>query len=133
MTPDEILKVEQDIVLTLKNIYDPEIPVNIYDLGLVYEIDYTPDRTANIRMTLTAPNCPMADQLVEDVDREVRKVEGVDDVNVVLTFDPVWDRSMMSEEALLELNMLSPQWIPKNDPAACSTVCAQARPKVPAV
>ena len=106
MTPKEILKVEQDIILTLKNIYDPEIPVNIYDLGLVYEIDYTPERTASIRMTLTAPNCPMADQLVEDVDREVRKVEGVDDVTVVLTFDPVWDRSMMSEEALLELNML---------------------------
>ena len=106
MTPEEIVKVEQDIILTLKNIYDPEIPVNIYDLGLVYEIDYTPDRTVSIRMTLTAPNCPMADQLVEDVDREVRKVDGVDDVTVVLTFDPVWDRSMMSEEALLELNML---------------------------
>lgn len=106
MTPEEILKVEQDIILTLKNIYDPEIPVNIYDLGLVYEIDYTPSRTVDIRMTLTAPNCPMADQLVEDVDREVRKVKGVEDVNVVLTFDPVWDKSMMSEEALLELNML---------------------------
>ncbi len=59
MTPEEILRVEQDIVATLKNIYDPEIPVNIYDLGLIYEIDYTPDRAANIRMTLTAPNCPM--------------------------------------------------------------------------
>lgn len=60
MTPEEILNVEKDIVLTLKNIYDPEIPVNIYDLGLIYEIDYTPDGTATIRMTLTAPNCPMA-------------------------------------------------------------------------
>ena len=98
MTPEEILKVEQEIVLTLKNIYDPEIPVNIYDLGLIYEIDYTPDGTAEIRMTLTAPNCPMAVQ--------VGKVPGVKSVNVVLTFDPVWDRSMMSEEALLELNML---------------------------
>ena len=64
MAPDEILKTEQDIIATLKNIYDPEIPVNIYDLGLVYEIDYTPDGTANIQMTLTAPNCPMADMLV---------------------------------------------------------------------
>ena len=95
MTPKEILKVEKEIVLTLKNIYDPEIPVNIYDLGLIYEIDYTPDGVANIRMTLTAPNCPMADMLVE----------GVKSVNVILTFDPVWDKSMMSEEALLELNL----------------------------
>ena len=106
MTPEEILAVERDIVLTLKNIYDPEIPVNIYDLGLIYEIDYTPDGVANIRMTLTAPNCPMADMLVEDVNREVAKVKGVTAVHVILTFDPVWDRSMMSEEALMELNLL---------------------------
>ena len=105
MTPKEILKVEKEIVLTLKNIYDPEIPVNIYDLGLIYEIDYTPDGVANIRMTLTAPNCPMAEQLVEDVNRQVAKVKGVKSVNVILTFDPVWDKSMMSEEALLELNL----------------------------
>ena len=105
MTPEDILKVEKDIVLTLKNIYDPEIPVNIYDLGLIYEIDYTPDGVANIRMTLTAPNCPMADMLVEDVNQQVAKVDGVKAVNVILTFDPVWDKSMMSEEALLELNM----------------------------
>ena len=106
MTPDEILKVEQDIVLTLKNIYDPEIPVNIYDLGLVYDVDYDPSGTVAITMTLTAPNCPMADQLVEDVNREVAKVKGVEKVEVTLTFEPVWDRSMMSEEALLELNLL---------------------------
>ena len=106
MTPEEILQVEKEIVLTLKNIYDPEIPVNIYDLGLVYEIDYTPDRTATIRMTLTAPNCPMADMLVEDVNQQVAKVKGVKSVNVILTFDPVWDKSMMSEEAMLELNLL---------------------------
>ncbi|MDE7069807.1 MAG: iron-sulfur cluster assembly protein [Alistipes sp.] len=106
MTPEEIIQVEQDIVATLKNIYDPEIPVNIYDLGLIYEIDYEPTGTANIRMTLTAPNCPMADMLVEDVNMQVAKVKGVEQVNVILTFDPVWDKSMMSEEALLELNML---------------------------
>lgn len=105
-TPAEILEVEKQIVLTLKNVYDPEIPVNIYDLGLIYEIDYTPDGVANIRMTLTAPNCPMADMLVEDVNQQVAKIEGVESVNVVLTFDPVWDKSMMSEEALLELNLL---------------------------
>ena len=91
MTPEEILKVEKEIVLTLKNIYDPEIPVNIYDLGLIYEIDYTPDGVANI--------------LVEDVNQQVAKVKGVKSVNVILTFDPVWDKSMMSEEALLELNL----------------------------
>ena len=89
MTPEEILQVEKEIVLTLKNIYDPEIPVNIYDLGLVYEIDYTPDGTATIRMTLTAPNCPMADMLVEDVNQQVAKVKGVKSVNVILTFDQI--------------------------------------------
>ena len=104
-TKEEILKVEQDIVLTLKNIYDPEIPVNIYDLGLIYEIDYTPDGTATIRMTLTAPNCPMADQLVEDVNVQVGKVCGVKEVNVFLTFDAVWSKEMMTEEARLELNL----------------------------
>ena len=82
MTPEEILQVEKDIVATLKNIYDPEIPVNIYDLGLIYEIDYEPDGVANIRMTLTAPNCPMADMLVEDVNQQVAKVKGVKSVNV---------------------------------------------------
>ena len=94
------------VIAALKEIYDPEIPVNIYDLGLIYEIDYEPDGVANIRMTLTAPNCPMADMLVEDVNQQVAKVKGVKSVNVILTFDPVWDKSMMSEEALLELNML---------------------------
>ena len=106
MTPEEILQVEKEIVLTLKNIYDPEIPVNIYDLGLIYEIDYTPDGVANIRMTLTAPNCPMADILVDDINTQVKKIAGVESVNIMLTFEPPWDRSMMSEEALLELNML---------------------------
>ena len=105
-TPQEIMRIEQDIVLTLKNIYDPEIPVNIYDLGLVYEIDVEPDGTANIRMTLTAPNCPMADQLLEQVNDMVGKVKGVTSVNVILTFDPPWDKSMMSEETLLDLGLL---------------------------
>ena len=105
MSPDEILEVEKDIVATLKNIYDPEIPVNIYDLGLIYEIDYTPDGVANIRMTLTAPNCPMADMLVEDVNQQGGKVKGGKSVKGILTVDPVWDMCMMSEEALLELNL----------------------------
>lgn len=105
-TPQDIMRMEKDIVLTLKNIYDPEIPVNIYDLGLVYEIDVEPDGTANIRMTLTAPNCPMADQLLEEVNENVAKVEGITSVNVILTFDPPWDRSMMSEETLLDLGLM---------------------------
>ena len=106
MTPEDILKVEKDIINTLKNIYDPEIPVNIYDLGLIYEIDYTPDGVATIRMTLTAPNCPMADMIIEDVNVQVGKIKGVNSVDVVLTFEPTWDKNMMSEEALLELNLL---------------------------
>ncbi len=107
LSQDEIFEVEKEIILTLKNIYDPEIPVNIYDLGLVYQIDYTPENgTASITMTLTAPNCPMADMLVEDVRQQVGKVKEVKSVDVVLTFEPPWDKSRMSEEALLELNLL---------------------------
>ena len=106
MKPEDILKVEPNIVNTLKNIYDPEIPVNIYDLGLVYNIDYDPSGEVTIQMTLTAPNCPVADQLVEDVNTQVAKVEGVKKVNVILVFEPAWDKSMMSDEALVELNML---------------------------
>lgn len=106
ITPAEIAEIESNIVLVLKTIYDPEIPVNIYDLGLIYEIDYEPSGNVTIRMTLTAPNCPMADVLVEDVTREVGKVKGVEEVDVILTFDPPWDRSMMSEETLLELGLL---------------------------
>ncbi|MFI3316824.1 MAG: iron-sulfur cluster assembly protein [Rikenellaceae bacterium] len=105
MTPAEIIEVEKNIVLTLKTIFDPEIPVNIYDLGLIYDIEYEPSGEVTIRMTLTAPNCPMADVLFEDVNREVMKVKGVESVNVILVFEPEWDRSMMSEEALLELNL----------------------------
>ena len=106
MTPEEILSIEKNIVLTLKNIYDPEIPVNIYDLGLIYEINFDPSGTADIIMTLTAPNCPMADQLVEDVNDAVKDTPGVTDVAVKLVFEPEWDKSRMSEEAMLELGRL---------------------------
>ena len=106
MTPEEIQNTERQIVDVLKNIYDPESPVNIYDLGLVYEIDYTPDGVVNIRMTLTAPNCPMADYLVEEVHTQVKKVRGVQEVIVEIVFDPPWDKEMMSEEALMALGML---------------------------
>lgn len=105
-TPQEILQIEKDIVLTLKNIYDPEIPVNIYDLGLIYDVDVEPDGTTNIQMTLTAPTCPVADQLVADIETQVGKVKGVAKVNVTIVFDPPWDKSMISDEALLELGLL---------------------------
>ena len=98
--------IERGIVNTLKNIYDPEIPVNIYDLGLIYDIDVDPDGTANIRMTLTAANCPMADELLMEVNDMTKMVKGVTSVNVTLVFEPAWDRSNMSEEALLELGLL---------------------------
>lgn len=106
MTAQEILAKEKEVVAALRTVFDPEIPVNVYDLGLIYDISYEPSGIVEIRMTLTAPNCPMADQLVEDVNTAVAAIEGVTSVDVVLTFEPEWDRSKMSEEALLELGML---------------------------
>ena len=91
------------IIERLKDVYDPEIPVNIYDLGLIYNVDVDENNKASIVMTLTAPGCPVADVLVEDVRQAALAVENVTDADVALTFDPPWDKSMMSEEARLEL------------------------------
>jgi FeS assembly SUF system protein len=91
------------IIEKLKEVYDPEIPVNIYDLGLIYNVDIDGDNKANIVMTLTAPGCPVADMLVDDVRQAALAVEGVADADIELIFDPPWDKSMMSEEARLEL------------------------------
>jgi len=91
------------IIEHLKDVYDPEIPVNIYDLGLVYNVDIDDTDKANIIMTLTSPGCPVADMLVEDVRQAALAVDNVKEVDVELTFDPPWDKSMMSEEARLEL------------------------------
>jgi FeS assembly SUF system protein len=91
------------IIDKLKDVYDPEIPVNIYDLGLVYNVDIDGDNKVSIVMTLTAPGCPVADMLVDDVRQAALAVEGVDAADVELTFEPPWDKSMMSEEARLEL------------------------------
>lgn len=91
------------IINNLKEVYDPEIPVNIYDLGLIYNIDVDESNKASIIMTLTAPGCPVADMLVEDTRQAALTVEGVEDAYVELTFEPPWDKSMMSEEARLEL------------------------------
>lgn len=105
-SPIDILAVEASIVKTLKGIYDPEIPVNIYDLGLIYEVDVSDNGIATVTMTLTAPNCPMADQLLSEVEEKVEAVEGVSKAQIKLTFDPPWDKGMMSEEAMLELGFL---------------------------
>ena len=90
------------IINNLKEVYDPEIPVNIYDLGLIYNVDVDGEN-ANILMTLTAPGCPVIDILIDDVTNAAKAVDGIENVNVELTFDPPWDKSMMSEEARLEL------------------------------
>ena len=102
----DFLELEAKIVDVLKNIYDPEIPVNIYDLGLIYEINVDEDRLVHLKMTLTAPNCPMADELLSEVNQKVREIDGIKDLDLVLTFDPPWDKSMLSEEAALELGLL---------------------------
>ena len=96
---------ERDIIMALRQVYHPEIPVNIYDLGLIYEIKVDEEHKVYIQMTLTAPNCPMADYVVEQVKDAVKDVPGVLDVEVELVFEPVWDKSRMSEEALVELGL----------------------------
>lgn len=101
-----LLQLEADIVKVLKTIYDPEIPVNIYELGLIYEINVGEENKVEIVMTLTAPNCPIADQILQEVKDRVEFLDEVKECNVNLVFDPPWDQTMMSEEALLELGML---------------------------
>ena len=101
-----LLQIETDIVKTLKSIYDPEIPVNIYDLGLIYDIKVVDNNKVEVVMTLTAPNCPIADQILMEVKNRIELLDSVDECNVNLVFDPPWDQTMMSEEALLELGML---------------------------
>ena len=93
------------IIENLKEVFDPEIPVNVYDLGLIYRVDMEGDE-ANILMTLTAPGCPAADMILADVEYMSKKVEGVETVKVEITFEPAWDKSMMSEEARLELGFM---------------------------
>lgn len=103
---NEFLEKEEQIVSLLKTVFDPEIPVNIYDLGLIYKVDLHDDGHLDIDMTLTAPSCPAADFIMEDVKQKLASVEGVTEVNVNLVFEPEWSKDMMSEEAKLELNML---------------------------
>ncbi len=106
MTQEEKLKIEEKIVEYLRTVVDPEIAVDIYSLGLVYKIDLADDGALSVDMTLTAPNCPMADFILEDVRMKLEGVEGVTSVNVNIVFEPEWTQDMMSEEAKLELGLL---------------------------
>ena len=103
MTPEEKLHTEQRIVEVLKTVYDPEIPVDIFSLGLIYRIDLADDGILDVDMTLTAPNCPAADFIVEDVRLKLQGIPEVKDAHVNLVFEPEWDKSMMTEEARVEL------------------------------
>lgn len=104
---EEELRIVEKTIEMLRTVYDPEIPVNVYDLGLIYKIDYDPaDKTLHVDMTLTAPGCPAADFIMEDVRQKLLSVEGPKKVDLQLVFDPVWTQDMMSEEAKLELGFL---------------------------
>ena len=99
-------EIEEKIVDMLKTVFDPEIPVHVYDLGLIYKIDVAEEGEVSIDMTLTAPNCPAADFIMEDVRQKVESIEGVNSATINLVFEPEWDKDMMSEEAKLELGFL---------------------------
>lgn len=105
-TDAQLQKVGEDVVDMLRSVYDPEIPVNIYELGLVYDVQVSTDYHVHILMTLTSPNCPVAESLPEEVKQRVGTLESVKDAEVEITFDPPWDKEMMSEEAKLELGFL---------------------------
>jgi FeS assembly SUF system protein len=106
MDPTEQLEIETRIIEVLKSIFDPEIPVNIYDLGLIYDINIDDEHVVHITMTLTAPNCPMAEELLEEVKYKVAGTKGVKDCDLKLTYNPQWDKNMLSDEAKLELGFL---------------------------
>ncbi len=97
---------EETIIKELRTIFDPEIPVNIYDIGLIYKIEIINEDSVRILMTLTSPNCPVADSLIQEVDQKIRDLEGVKKLSVELTFEPPWSEEMLSEEAKLELGLL---------------------------
>ena len=106
MTADEKLRIETRVVEMLRTVFDPEIPVDIYSLGLIYNIEVTDGGDVNVDMTLTAPNCPAADFIVEDARLKLESIEGVENVNINIVFEPEWTKDMMSEEAKLELGFL---------------------------
>ncbi len=106
MTQEQRIAIEERIVEMLRTVFDPEIPVDVYSLGLIYKIDLHDDGTLDIDMTLTAPNCPAADFLIEDSRIKLESIDGVKSVNINLVFEPEWNQDMMSEEAKLELGFL---------------------------
>ncbi len=106
MTAEERLKLEEKVVAVLSTVYDPEIPVDIYSLGLVYKIELDDEANLTVDMTLTAPNCPMADFIMEDVRMKLEGIAGIGNVTVNIVFEPEWNQDMMSEEAKLELGLL---------------------------
>ncbi len=106
MTPEQKRAIEVDVITVLRTIYDPEIPVNIYELGLIYEISISDEADVKVLMTLTSPNCPVAESLPQEVQEKVGLVKNARSVQVELTFEPVWDQSMLSDEAKLELGFL---------------------------
>ena len=106
MPPVDQAQIEQGVVEALRQVYDPEIPVNIHELGLIYGVEVSPAGAVAVRMTLTAAGCPAAQSLPEEVERRARDVPGVTDVRVEITFDPPWDQSRMSEAARLQLGLL---------------------------
>ena len=103
---EELQKLQDKIVVMLRTVYDPEIPVNIYDLGLIYDVDIDDANNATVEMTFTSPSCPAAEFILMDVQMKVESLPEVNSVDLNLTFDPPWDKSMMSEEALLELGFM---------------------------
>ena len=106
MTPEQKLAIEEKVIEMLRTVFDPEIPVDIYSLGLIYKIDLNDNGELNIDMTLTAPNCPAADFIVEDARIKLESIDGVEAVNINIVFEPQWTQDMMSEEAKLELGFL---------------------------
>ena len=106
MEQEQKLKIEEDIIKMLKTVYDPELPVDVYSLGLIYKIDLNDEGHVDIDMTLTAPNCPIADFIITDVRTKLEAVEGVEAVNINIVFEPEWSQDMMTEEAKLELGLL---------------------------
>ena len=105
LPPEELDRLTTDIVAALKTVYDPEIPADIYELGLIYKVDIDDDRNVDVEMTLTSPGCPVAAEMPGWVEAAVGTVAGVNNVKVTLTFDPPWDKSRMSDEAQLAVNM----------------------------
>ena len=105
-TEEELQKIGEEVVKVICEIYDPEIPVNIYDLGLIYDIEVSEEHDVKITMTLTSPNCPVAESLPLEIEEKVQVISDVNKVNVEITFEPTWTKEMMSEEAKLELGML---------------------------